>query len=400
MSKKLIIFGQINKKYLLPFFFFFFEIILSIINGYFLLKENHFLFKLFDGGLGQMSVRLLPIIFKISNKNNDKDNLIIKNKFLQYFLICLFLFLTITIRVIGDYIIDRLTKEDGIYNDNNVFLKTDFIVLSFGMTFLVCITICLLKYKYYKHHIISMIIFLIFGVISDIALDNYGEINGYFFLIKFIKIVEIIIESFYICYQKYMMEKLYFPYWSVSFVQGCFVFCIASVLLIVILINPDKEKSSLEFISKFYLYFDNDINSIIVKEIVQLFLYIFSSTLTILILYNFVPNFIYIITQLTYISQNIMEKSSDKLYCIVFYFIQFIALMIHLEILELNFCGLNKYTRRNIHLRGILDLKGEDTDSAADFDYIEINDDYRINKAEKNDNFTEMGENTLLSSIN
>ena len=90
------------------------------------------------------------------------------------------------IRVIGDYILDRLTKKDGIYNDNYVFIKIDFIVLSFGMAFLVCITICLLKYKYYIHHIISMIIFLIFGIISDIALDNYGDINVHFFLIKFI----------------------------------------------------------------------------------------------------------------------------------------------------------------------------------------------------------------------
>ena len=236
MSRKLIIFGRINKKYLLPFLLAVVDIILSLINGFFLLKESNLLFKLFDGGLGQMSVRLFPIIFKISNKDNNPENLIIKNKFLQYFLICLFNFLTISIRLIGDYIIDTLTKDDGIYNDNSVFLKNDFIVLSFGMTFLICITICLLKYKYYKHHIISMIIFLIFGIISDIALDNYGDINGYFFLIKFIKIIEIIMESFYICYQKYMMEKLYFPYWNVSFFQGCFVFSITSVLLIIILI--------------------------------------------------------------------------------------------------------------------------------------------------------------------
>ena len=66
--------------------------------------------------------------------------------------------------------------------------------------------------------------------------------------------------------------------------------------------------------------------------------------------------------------------------------------MIHLEILELNFCDLNENTRRNIYLRSKIDLSGKDLDSSAGFNYIDINKDYSISISEKNENFIEMGE--------
>ena len=107
--------------------------------------------------------------------------------------------------------------------------------------------------------------------------------------------------------------------------------------------------------------------------------------LAILVVYYFTPDFILIILQL-------IEKPVDKLYCIIFYFIQFIALMIHLEILELNFCGLNKYTKRRIELRGIEDVSFEGRDSTSGIDFIEVNDEYYVMKKENNNQILEMKE--------
>ena len=45
---------------------------------------------------------------------------------------------------------------------------------------------------------------------------------------------------------------------------------------------------------------------------------------------------------------------------------QIFALLIYLEILELNFCGLNKNTKRNIDLRAKEDLLDEGRDSTLD----------------------------------
>ena len=49
--------------------------------------------------------------------------------------------------------------------------------------------------------------------------------------------------------------------------------------------------------------------------------------------------------------------------------------MIYLEIFELNFCNLNENTRRNIDLRGLLDLS---TENGRDSTVIDINKDYFI----------------------
>ena len=74
------------------------------------------------------------------------------------------------------------------------------------------------------------------------------------------------------------------------------------------------------------------------------------------------------------------------------YIIQIIALMIHLEIIELNFCGLNKFTKRNIDLRGVDDITLERKDSMLDQGCIDINKDYKIDSLENNDKAFEMNE--------
>ena len=62
--------------------------------------------------------------------------------------------------------------------------------------------------------------------------------------------------------------------------------------------------------------------------------------------------------------------------------------MIHLEILELNFCGLNKYTKRNIIYRGQDDILAEGRDSVMDGEgVIDIDKNYYI-KGSKNKEIT------------
>ena len=80
--------------------------------------------------------------------------------------------------------------------------------------------------------------------------------------------------------------------------------------------------------------------------------------------------------------------------------------MIYLEIFELNFCNLNENTRRNIDLRGLLDLSAE---NGRDSTVIDINKDYFIDKSEIDDNHKETNiemipqisiDSKILSSLN
>ena len=69
-------------------------------------------------------------------------------------------------------------------------------------------------------------------------------------------------------------------------------------------------------------------------------------------------------------------------------------MMIYLEILELNFCGLNKYTKRNIHLRSEIDLLLEHNETINENNNnIDINKNYYLELEKKiNGNLTNEGE--------
>jgi hypothetical protein len=219
--------------------------------------------------------------------------------------------------------------------------------------------------------------------------------DGYFIITIFMRIVEVGLNALYYCYQKYMMEKLYYPYWNIAFVPGIFWLIVAFGFLFVVLINPNSD---IVFISNFYSFYkESDAGTIIAKIIADFILHIIMCPLNILIIFYFTPDFILIVFMLTRITQNLIDNSTDKLYCIVFYFFQFIALMIHLEILELSFCGLNKYTKRNIDLRGIEDTSCEGRDSTVG-NTIDINNDYTIDNPVNDEKNIEMIEENIQSN--
>ena len=142
-----------------------------------------------------------------------------------------------------------------------------------------------------------------------------------------------------------MMEKLYYPYWNIAFIPGLIMIIYISIFIIFILANPD---SKLPFISSFYSYFKspNELGLAIGKIIITFIIHFILCPLTILNIFYFSPNFILIIFQFSRIAKNIMNNGVEKLYCLIFYAIQIFALMVHLEILELNFRGLNSFTKK------------------------------------------------------
>ena len=69
--------------------------------------------------------------------------------------------------------------------------------------------------------------------------------------------------------------------------------------------------------------------------------------------------------------------------------------MIYLEILELNFCGLNKNTKRNIEFRGLEDLtQGSTNGRSSSVSFVEINNDYLIDSNNNIGNNIEMTSRT------
>ena len=112
-----------------------------------------------------------------------------------------------------------------------------------------------------------------------------------------------------------------------------------------------------------------------------------STILYILNIYYFSPTYILISYQFSKFIEVLIDKDeASKYYCIIFFVIQLFFLMIYLEILELNFCNLNKNTKKNIEFRSIIESSEDNgRDSSIGLGIVDINKDYSINTFEGED---------------
>ena len=395
MDKCFIIPGRLNKKLFLPLILSIAQIILVIINRYFDgMESNDYVLQFYSFGIAELSVRLLPLILNISDSNSSKHrNLTKKKKCCHYTLLCVFFMLSMSIRALSDSLEFHLRNSLVSHlAESFIFPINDFIIMSIEMIFMVVISICLLKYKFYRHHIISIIFVTIFGIATDITLNAYNNMDSSFWIVFCVRIFGVAADAFYYSYQTYMMEVLFYPYWNIALVPGIYMMITTTFLLLFILHDNDKDNSSISLIATFYSYFhDVSIENIIGKIVIVLILNIIMCPLTILTVYYFNPTFILITIQLSLFTDSIIKmKSVNKLYILIFLLIQFIALLIHLEILELNFCNLNKNTKRNVEIRGDIDVLNEGRDSTFSINKIDLNKDYFVEELPKNNSFLEM----------
>ena len=397
MAKSPIIFGALNTKLLLPTFLAVLQIVFIITNKYYYEEHNNLVFQMYMLSLGEMSIKFLPCILNISNLNKnikEREKFGIKQKKCKHYSLLCLLFIGNSLitsgAILGKYYLIGEERLD--YKESNLFPEKDFIIMSIEMIVMIFVSRCLLKSKYYKHHIISMIIFLIFGILSEILIGAYSFKHKIEFLLKFIRVLGSAVDATNYCFQKYLMDIYFYPYWNIAFVPGAVMFLFSSIILIIALINPDKAKSATPFVQEFYLYFTQDVGRTVGRIILVFVLHVLMCPLTILTIYYFSPNFILIVIQFSRIAQHLTIMGTTELYLIIFYVIQFIALMIHLEILELNFCGLNEYTKHNINMRGNDDLLCEGRDSTVGLNILDINKDYIIDKKETTENAFEMTE--------
>ena len=386
MSGKFIILGELNLKLLLPFFLAIIQIIFNIFNRYFPGDRENTVLDFFSTSLGVISVVLIPHIFKFTNMEIKNDNVknIHKKKCIHYsILIVIFLIFSIMKAIAKGMKVD-LTKET--HKVSNPFTEGPYIYIGIEMILLTIVSIFLLEYKYYIHHSIAIVAFIILGAICDGILGYYSEIIKYDFLTNFIQFLSLVTDVVNYYYQKYMLEKLYYPYWRISFSQGIVLFVFATALLIFVLI--DKDNSDIVIISGFYLYFKEVHPGLIVaRQLLYMILYFINASLAILNIYYFNPNFILISFHMPKFLQILIDKEPNQYYCLIFFFLQFFSLLIYLEIIELNFCNLNKNTKRNIKLRGIIEIsKDTISDTSSLTEQIEINNDYYIDTNENKEN--------------
>ena len=384
MSGKIIRFGELSKKLFLPFIMAIGQVLVNINNKFYPEETHAMVPELFAIAFGAMGIKFVPFIIKVSSKDEKSEEKIKNRKFYHYIILCVIFQMFTGMRAGYGYLIGNFSKES--HQVLNPFSDGEFLKIGLQMIAMMGISILFLKYKYYLHHYIAIAIFIILGIACDFSLRYYDTLfdNIPAFIMDYLTIP---IDCMQYYYQKYMMEKLYFPYWNVGFAPGLMIFGYAFSLLMVTLVNPDKIDSSLGFVHSFYLYFEKNSPGIIFGKLFITFvlysvIYIFS----ILNNYYYNPNYILIGCHLSKITQVFLEESPKDYYCIVFFIGQIFNMLIFLEILELDFCQLNYNTKRNIYLRGSIDISGDcGRDSTLDINIVDVNKYYFI-EVKKEDN--------------
>ena len=245
------------------------------------------------------------------------------------------------------------------------------------------------KRKYYKHRIITQFIITFLTTIIDvkIVIENRDDIDLSLINIM-IYFLTIIIDTIVIAYKHYLFEIRFFSIDFVSFIFGFFNFIFMVLLIIIksfyknfLCINNWKEN----FCPKF-LNFDYEALKDWIIIICSFLLDFCFFLLVFYFIKNYTPNHVFI-TYIIYIFfsnvEYIYDEENKILSLIIFsliFVIVFICFLVYLELLELNFCELNKDTRRNILKREKEEIMDIRIDLDKEIDEDEENDD--VNKSQ------------------
>ena len=395
---KLIRFGNFNKKLFLPFGLAFMQILINIMNATFPEKMKNQILESIGVSLSEMAIALIPLfnIFSFKAKTDfhqRKRIIIILHFFALAFILGIFVGLNMYKSIKAN--ISSQQQSKAVQNPHNSGLSS---FESIELVFITIVSFLLLKYKYFIHHIISIIIFIFISFFIDLILDNFPDLFNRGVIFIFISIIIVAIDAIDYGYQKYMMDVLFYPYWSLALIIGITNFFIFSTLLIACLAkgkeNSFKEKNQM-FIG-FYKYFEEvNVGIIIVKHILNIILNFFLNLFRVLTILYFTPDYILISFTVSRILDIVIE--SKKYECLALFFLQFITLMFYLEIFEFNFCGLNKNTRRNIQEREKDEMLSQERISRTS--EIDASPDYIVNIINKDDGAFDINEETNENSI-
>ena len=359
MSNFIIQIGIINKKLLIPFALAMLLLFINLLGSCFPAELDSPIMQYLAISLAQMSIIIVPKFKIFSSK---REQLFVQKKRTYksccHFFVLLILIIgaTIILNVVSS-LIGQAIAESGREEDPraNLTKAMEFAINDSIETIFICVlTIILFRDKYFIHHIISLIVFIIICLIIDFIVGNLNEIRTYLSSHIFLYILYLLFDSMISVYQKYMMEKLYYSLWTIMFSMGIFTFFILIGLVIVYVryasqIEEGKDNPFI-FITS---YFQQVKASIIIFKFVMTYsLHFFYHLFFILTLYYFTPNHILISMEVSKMFSILINPiQGSKIIVFILFILNFFCLFIYLEILELNFCGLNKNVKRIIQIR-------------------------------------------------
>ena len=373
MSNSIFILGKMDKKLLIPLIYLLFSILINIFNSKKYSNISASYIENFGGTIGDIFVFFISVIVKYA----FKTKLIKKSEKQNYLKDFGILFLITAFNIFKEnipYILDKYNKDKNKIDNSAQLLVNDALVL----IIITLVTFFTLKYKYYIHHKICIMIIVIICISLDFLFSNYFHSNIYTIISSIFLILS---DSILYSYLKYLIEFKYYFYLDILFISGIFSFFWNSLSLsVTILIN--KVKGSNKIFFEFYDFYNTKgIWIVIIRFLYGLIVNGFiSDILEFIILDKLTPNYIIICYEIGKIPLNIINFFDSKDYnkygdlkvlvliaIIILSILQVIILLFYLEIFEFNFCALNKNTKKNIDEREhLFSLSNYGVDNTAD----------------------------------
>jgi hypothetical protein len=245
------------------------------------------------------------------------------------------------------------------------------------MIFLSLFSYIVLKMKLYIHQYLTIGIMIILGIsINVINLYDVEDKNRYKNILL-VLLIEII-YSLSMVINKFLMEYRFCSPYEISFSQGIFGLIINTILLTIFShIEMKNEKyQNIEYMGKKYLdnfyQFTEGINiKIILVFIVSMICRLSFNLFSIITVKNYTPSHIALILLIGEITFIFNSEIDWKFFAkIIILIILAFSLLVFTEIIELNFCGLQKYTRKSIAERA--DNASGKSDDSNEVDGLEI----------------------------
>ena len=375
--------GIINKKLLWPLIYI---IIYAGFNIYRIYNKEDIVtlaIESLGASIGQILTIFISSAVKSSFKREKKNT---QNCFKDFFILVLIDILYLISDLFGTF----FGKDDDGANYTNKFYFNE----SIEIIFLSILTYFILKYKYYKHHIMSIIAIVIFSTSIDIVLENFSHTT---IILIINSILHVLADSLLFCYYKYLMEFKYYYFLDILLAEGIIHFCLVLNTLFIYLLIDSKS-----ILSKFLDYYEeNGIGKMLLRFFLSLIFKGFSiGIFGFLIVKELTPNHIVIAYELARIPSSIIKiEGVNRWIILTISIFQIIFLLFYLEIIEYNFCTLNINTKRSISER-VLKLKDGYYDD-DDTDEISFKG-YDISEGMKNENqsLSDFGEDNSNNSIN
>ena len=365
---KIISLGQIDKKLLLVFAIIIINIVDVVVPNVVNPNYKNYLLSTFTEDLGPLFAGIiLHFVFR-----NKKQKVKESKKSFKYIII---FFLLRGAKICYEELYYYFLTEEK-YDYDNILITlngVEIILITIGASLL-------LKYKYYVHHIISIVIYCILAIVSDFILKNYFILNYKYI---FIPILFILAETMLFVYLKYMMDKLYYHYAEIVLYWGIIgVICKIVIYGSIIITEYKKEEN---IILNNFLYYLKSTKVLIIIFYQGVFFLLISAiyiVLIIVMIFYLQPNYMIIGDEiLVYMDLFIYEQNPKRFYAIIPFAFQIFVLLFYFEILECDLWNLNKNTKRNIERRE--KIEDEIADRISEMNIIEIDNQYLLGNNEQ-----------------